>query len=77
MLRNCVNCGKRFREWRTPDERLLDAIFGAGPLCKSCAKKRDEELSYLCRSCWKPIPRGKEIFFNNQPYHSYCLPYSD
>ena len=75
-LRECSSCGRRFRSWETPEEMLLQAIFGEGPLCKPCARKRDEGLLYLCNSCGKAIEKDKEVLFNDRPYHTYCLPHS-
>ena len=39
--RHCAYCGRglsrKFRARYTPEERLLAAIFGAGPACIDCA----------------------------------------
>ena len=76
-MRKCAKCYKSFAEWETPEEMLLQAIFGEGPLCKKCAKERDEALLYLCNACRKRIEKDKEVLFNDRPYHSYCLPHSE
>ena len=76
-LRTCAKCGSLFREWESAEEMLLQAIFGEGPLCKKCTRKRDKDMLYLCTSCGSRIEKDKEVFFNSEPYHSYCLPHSE
>ncbi|KKM07220.1 hypothetical protein LCGC14_1736210 [marine sediment metagenome] len=76
-LRECPKCHTQFHYWETAEEMLLQAIFGEGPLCKKCTRIRDEALPYLCNTCGKAIEKDKEVFFNDRPYHTYCLPHSD
>lgn len=65
----CSKCGKRFKEWRSNEEKLLQAIFGDS-LCKEC------RMGYgICAKCGKPAE--KPIYFNEEPYHPKCLPYGE
>ena len=67
----CSNCGKRFQDTKTVDQRLVAAIFGEKHLCTKCLK----DLTWpKCTKCGKPVE--SPILYNNEPYHSYCSPYS-
>lgn len=44
----CSECGKRFKRYQTPEERLLQAIYGDGPICKKCRMKK---LGTQCTQC--------------------------
>ena len=67
----CENCNRKYRDTKTLDQRLLDAIFGEKHLCPTCLK----DLTWpKCAECNKPIERP--ILYNNEPYHASCLPYS-
>jgi len=74
MSSECQVCNRRYKEYRTPEERLYDAIFGReGSICKPCRDLRDQDLLPVCPWCNLHVPRESETSFNGQPYHSYCL----
>lgn len=68
----CTRCGKVFTDNRTPEERLIDAIF-YGVSCPACMKELVPE-SY-CTKCEKLLGPDEAIYFNSKPYHTVCLPY--
>lgn len=64
----CTDCSKKL----TSEERLLSAIFGESGRCTECFKL--QRLT-KCVECGKPIPRSKEIYYQERgPHHSVCLP---
>jgi len=68
----CVSCGARFRVTKTSEQRLLSAIYGDKQLCPKCLK---DQSWPKCTTCEKPVENP--VLFNNEPYHSYCLPFSE
>jgi len=66
----CSECGKNFRDKRTAEQALLEAIFGE-MLCPECIQKKE---FITCIACNEPVKRGTEIYYENLPYHSKCLP---
>jgi len=67
----CENCGVGFREARTPEERLLNAVFGV-TLCHNCQSKFE---IIECTECGKEVVRP--VYFDGKPYHSFCLPWRE
>lgn len=66
----CTDCGKKLTE----EERLLSAIFGEPTFkCKECFDKQNLPV---CVKCGVIIPRGKEVYWFEDPYHAACLPYA-
>ena len=68
----CENCGKKYKDNRNVDQKLLDAIFGQRNLCQECLKDLTLEK---CSKCGKFVENP--IWFGDEPYHPSCLPYSE
>jgi hypothetical protein len=71
----CSKCGKHFRDDRSAEEALLEAIFGE-VLCYKCRTEKGCETCTKCGILISPYLDNKPYYFANQPYHKECLPYS-
>ncbi len=69
-IETCSECGRNFRDKRTAEQALLEAIFGE-LLCTECKQKKD---FVTCSTCNEPIEKGRAIHYEDLPYHYYCLP---
>lgn len=64
----CSKCDKAYNpRVLTPEERLLQAIFGEH-LCPHCSAHRDAQI---CARCNKEVLAP--VYFEDSPYHSKCL----
>jgi len=64
----CEICGRSFKEYRTAEEALLQAIYGEKPLCKECYSKKD---LVPCSNCGT-LTNGL-VLYEGKPYCSRCL----
>ena len=63
----CSRCHKEFIDHRTPEEKLIQALFGE-ILCKDCFENKDSQpCSYCGETVLAPIS------YNDKPYHSKCI----
>lgn len=66
----CSDCGKVFKDNRSPEEKMLDSIYG-GALCEKCKKKSTPP----CSKCNRDIVGvGDGFLYEGKPYHKKCLP---
>ena len=71
ILRTCELCGEEFDEYRSAEEKMLDAIFGHKYICRKC---REEGTGVKCTKCGQTV--WDPVYSNNLPYHAGHLPYS-
>ena len=65
---HCNKCDKAYNPNNyTPEERLLQAIFGEH-LCPHCLKYKDAQI---CTHCNREVLAP--VYYNEEPYHSKCL----
>ena len=73
-MADCERCGKSYNEEDfTPEERLIQAIFGE-QLCRDCQTKKGM-VACSNPNCGRVVKAP--IYLNNEPFHPECLPYTE
>lgn len=68
MMETCTKCNTEFKEYRTPEAKLIQAIYG-GPLCARCA---ESSSLVFCSKCNERV--DDPIYYEGLPYCVGCLP---
>ena len=63
----CYRCGEEIAI-KSAEEKLLQRMYLGQALCDNCTLEN-------CTKCGGKVENP--VLLNNEPYHSWCLPYSE